>query len=119
MMNLLLRFAGNVAALWVAAELIDGVSYGNDAGTLALAALVLTIANWTVRPVVTFLAIPLIILTLGIALFFVSLAMLELTAWLVDGFSIDGFWAAVEATVLVWLVNLAASSLTRPARRDD
>jgi putative membrane protein len=119
MMSLLLRFAGNVAALWVAAELIDGVSYGNDAGTLALAALVLTIANWTVRPVVTFLAIPLIILTLGIALFFVSLAMLELTAWLVDGFRIDGFWAAVEATVLVWLVNLVASSVTRPARRDD
>jgi putative membrane protein len=117
MINLLLRFAGNVAAIWVASELIDGVSYSSDTGTLLLAALVLTIANWTVRPIVTFLAIPLIILTLGVALFFVSLAMLELTAWLVDGFSIDGFWDAVGATILVWLVNLVASSAVRPERR--
>ena len=116
MVRLLLRFAGNVAAIWLAAKLIDGVSYGSDSGTLLLAALVLTIANWTVRPIVTLLAIPLIILTLGVALFFVSLAMLALTAWLVDGFRIDGFWAAVAATVLVWLVNLVASAA---ARRDD
>jgi putative membrane protein len=113
MIRLLLRFAGNVAAIWLAAEVIDGVSYGGDTGTLLLAALVLTIANWTVRPIVTLLAIPLIILTLGVALFFISLAMLELTAWLVDGFRIDGFWDAVGATILVWLVNFAASAVSR------
>jgi putative membrane protein len=113
MVRLVLRFAGNVAALWVAAQVVDGVSYGGDAGTLLLAALVLTIANWAVRPIVTLLALPLIILTLGVALFFVSLAMLELTAWLVDGFRIDGFWAAVAATILVWMVNLVASAAVR------
>jgi putative membrane protein len=111
MVRLLLRFAGNVAAIWLAADLIDGVSYGSDTGTLLLAALVLTIANWAVRPIVTLLAIPLIILTLGIALFFVNLAMLELTAWLVHGFRIDGFWAAVWTTVLVWVANFGASTL--------
>jgi putative membrane protein len=116
MLGLLVRFAGNVAAIWLAAELIDGVSYGASADTLLLAALVLTIANSTVRPIVTLLAIPLIVLTLGVALFFVSLAMLELTAWLVDGFRIDGFWPAVEATILVWLVNVVA---TAAARRGD
>jgi putative membrane protein len=117
MLRLVLRFAGNVAALWIAARLIDGVSYGGDAGTLALAALVLTVANWTVRPIVTFLAIPLIILTLGVALLFVSLAMLELTAWLVHGFRIDGFGAAVATTILVWLVNLVASAVAHDTRR--
>jgi putative membrane protein len=116
MVRLALRFAGNVAALWVAAQLIHGVSYGNDAGTLALAALVLTVVNWAVRPIVTVLAIPLIILTLGIALFFVNLAMLELTAWLVGDFDIDGFWAAVGATILVWAVNLVVSAAAHDLR---
>jgi putative membrane protein len=116
--GLALRFAGNAAALWLAAQLIDGVAYGSDAGTLALAALVLTVANAVVKPIVTVLAIPLIIVTLGVALFFVSLAMLELTAWLVDGFRIDGFRAAVEATVLVWIVNLCLTALTRDRDRE-
>jgi putative membrane protein len=115
---LLLRFAGNVAAIWVASQLIDGVSYSSDAGTLALAALVLTVANAIVKPIVTILAIPLIILTLGIALFFVSLGMLELTAWLVDGFNIDSFWDAVGATIIVWAVNMVFSAFTRDFERD-
>ncbi len=106
-MDLVLRLAGNVAALWVAAELLDGVSYGGATGRLLLAALVLTIANWLVRPVLTLLALPVIVLTLGVALFFVSLAMLLLTDALVDGFRIDGFWTAVAATIIVWAVNAA------------
>jgi putative membrane protein len=116
--NLVLRFAGNVAALWVAAQLLDGVSYSSDAGTLLLAALVLTVANAIVKPIVTFLSIPLIILTLGIALFFVSLAMLALTAALVDGFHLGGFWPAVAATFIVWVVNLLFSAVTRDFGRD-
>jgi putative membrane protein len=112
-MGLVLRFAGNVAALWLVARLIDGVSYGSDLGTLLLAALVLTVANAVVKPVVTVLAVPLIVVTLGFGLFFVSLAMLELTAWLVDGFRIDGFWAAVEATLVVWFVNVIFTAATR------
>ena len=117
LIRLVLRFAANVAAIWVAAKLIDGVTYGDDGGTLALAALVLTLANWAVRPIVTVLAIPLIVITLGVALFFVSLAMLELTAWLVHGFAIDGFWAAVGATVIVWAVNLVISAAAHDKRR--
>jgi putative membrane protein len=103
--SLLIRFIGNVAAIWVAAELLDGVSYSDDVEKLLLAALVLTIANWLVKPVLTILALPVIVLTLGIALFFVNLLMLALTAWLVSGFDIDGFWPAVGGTIVVWIVN--------------
>src|SRR5215218_1550380 len=104
-MILLVRFAGNVAAIWVAAQLLDGVSYGGEVGRLLLAALVLTIANWLVKPVLTVLALPVIVLTLGVAMIFVSLAMLALTDWLVDGFEIEGFWTYVAATIIVWAVN--------------
>ena len=104
-MILLVRFIGNVAAIWVASQLLDGVTYGDEWQNLLLAALVLTIANWLVKPFLTLLALPVIVLTLGIALFFVSLVMLLLTSWIDHGFQIDGFWTYVGATIIVWAVN--------------
>jgi putative membrane protein len=115
--ELLARLAGNLAALWVASEVFDGVSYGDSFGVLALAAVVFTVANWIVKPVVTLLAIPLIILTLGVAYFFVNVLMLLLTDWVVGDFEIEGFWTLVGATVVVWLVNVAISAAVHDWRR--
>jgi putative membrane protein len=115
MTRLLLRLAANFAALWVAAELLAEMGY-RDEWRLLLAAVVLTIVNWGVRPVLTVLALPLIVLTLGFGLFFVNLLMLLLTSSLVDGFRVHGFWTAVGATVIVWAVNVmfaAAKPLSR------
>jgi uncharacterized membrane protein YvlD (DUF360 family) len=56
--DLLVRLAGNLAAIWVAAQLFDRVSYGDEFGVLLLAAIVFTVANWIVKPIVTVLAIP-------------------------------------------------------------
>jgi putative membrane protein len=117
-MDLLVRFAGNVLAVWVASELLDGVTYGGEWQSLLLTALVLTVANWLVKPILTILALPVIVLTLGLALFFVSLAMLALTSWLVGPFDIDGFWDYVGATIIVWAVNALVQAIV-PDRRDQ
>jgi putative membrane protein len=117
MPELLARLAGNLAALWVASELFDGVTYGDSFWVLLLAAAVFTIANWIVRPVVTILAIPLIILTLGVAYFFVNVLMLLLTAWVVGDFDVDGFWTLVGATVVIWAVNLVIAAALHDWRR--
>jgi len=116
-MILLVRFIGNVAAIWVASKLLDGVTYG-EWQNLLLAALVLTIANWLVKPFLTLLALPVIVLTLGIALFFVSLVMLLLTSALVHGFQIDGFWTYVGATIIVWAVNAFVQAVAPKPDRD-
>jgi putative membrane protein len=58
-----------------------------------------------VKPIVTLLALPLVILTLGIVLFLINILMLYITDWIVSGFKIDDFWAAVWATIVIWLVN--------------
>jgi putative membrane protein len=125
--ELALRFGGNLAALWVASELLDQMTYGGSFGVLVLAALVFTIANWIVKPVIAILAIPLIILTLGVAYFFVNVLMLLLTDWVVDDFEAGGFWTVVAATIVIWLVNLVISaalhdlsrSRARPRGADD
>jgi len=106
MTRFLLTWLSNTAALWVATELLSGVRSGGDQWvTLIVAGLVFSLVNMVVKPVVTVLSIPLIIVTLGIALFFVNLLMLFLTSWLVGDFEIDGFWTGVAATLIVWAVN--------------
>lgn len=97
-------WAFNVVALFVADWIVGGIHF-DDKWTVVIAGAVFAIVNMIVKPIVTFLAIPLIILTLGIALFFVNLLMLYITSWIVSGFEISGFWSAVGATIIVWIVN--------------
>jgi putative membrane protein len=118
--RLAIAWAGNIAALFVAAALIRGIDYGNDWWVLVIAALVFSVVNALVRPVVFVLSLPLIILTLGIALFFVNLLMLYVTHWLVPEFQIDGFWSAVGGTIVVWLVNsLLSATVFRGVQREE
>jgi putative membrane protein len=95
----------NALALGVTAWLLDNVVI-DDWVALLLSAVVFGIMNTLVKPVVTLLGIPLIIVTLGVALFFINMLMLWLTDALVGGFDIGGFWTFVAATCLVWLVNV-------------
>jgi putative membrane protein len=121
MAELLARFVGNLAALWVASKLFNGVTYGDSFGVLALAAAVFTAANWLIKPVVTVLSLPLIVVTLGVAYFFVNVLMLLLTDWVVGDFETGGFWTLVGATIVIWGVNLviaaAAHDWQRAGRR--
>ena len=103
--RLLFTWGFNLLALFAAAELVDGISYGDDFGTLVLTALFFAVVNMLLKPVVKFLAFPIILITLGIALFFINILMLYLTDWIVGGFEIDSFGAAVWATIVVWGVN--------------
>ena len=72
---------------------------------LVIAGLVFGIVNTLVKPIVTLLSLPLIVITLGIFFLFINMGMLALTDWLVDGYNIEGFWTFVGATIVVWLVN--------------
>jgi putative membrane protein len=115
--ELVLRFAGNLAALWVACEIFDEMTYGDSFWVLLLAALVFTIVNWIVKPIVAILSIPLIIITLGVAYFFVNVLMLLLTSAVVPDFAVGGFWTYVGATIVIWLVNLIIGAFLHDVRR--
>ena len=106
----LVHWGINVLALIVADWAFDGVSIGRW-GSLLLAGAVLGLANVFLKPLVTFIALPLILLTFGIAYFFVNVVMLLVTEWVTPDFSIDGFWTYVGATIVVWLVNWLTSRL--------
>ena len=104
LVRFLITWAFNIVALWVAAVLLSGIDY-NGFGVLVVAGLVFSVVNIFVRPFIILFTLPLVILTLGIALFFINLFMLYLTSWIVDDFTIDSFGWAILATIIVWFVN--------------
>jgi len=103
--RLLYSWIVNVAAIWIASIFIDGVDYSEDYWILIVTGLVFSFVNMLVKPIVKLLALPLVIITLGIALFFVNLLMLYITAWIVPGFELASFMSAIWATVVITAVN--------------
>jgi putative membrane protein len=103
--RLLVSWLGNAIMLAVADGVLTNVTV-SSAGDLILAAALFGILNTFLKPIARLVTLPLAIVTLGIAWFFVSMLMLYLTQAIVSGFSIHGFWTLVWATIIVWVVDL-------------
>lgn len=118
-MRLLIRWACNVVALYVATWLLSGVTYGDEWWTLLIAAAVFTVVNSFVKPVLAVLSIPFIIITLGLFYFLINVLMLYVTDWVVPDFELDTFWWTALAAIIVSLVNAVLHRLLpdeRPRR---
>lgn len=115
MLAFLSRWAITVAALAAAAQLIDGIWFeGASEGRaeledkivpLVLVALISCAVTAWVKPLLAFLSIPFILLTLGLFLIVLNALLLRFTAWLADavdiGFHVDGFWPAVWGSIII------------------
>lgn len=111
--RLAISWLTNAIVLGIVAAILSGVTV-SSAGSLLLAAAVFGALNTILKPLLRLITLPLAILTLGIAWFFVSLFMLLLTEGIVSGFNINGFWTLVEATLIVWLVNVVLDFVPGP-----
>jgi putative membrane protein len=103
-LRLVLAWALNLAALWVADALFDGVHIDGWAAYL-IGSAVLGIANAVLKPLLTVLTLPLILVTLGLFYLVINIAMVALAEWIAPDFSIDGFWSYVGTVVVVSAVN--------------
>ena len=117
---LVVSWAANAVVLAIAAGLLSGVTFHGSFGALVLAAAVFGVLNTILKPILKLLTLPIAVITLGIAWFFVSMLMLWLTTLIVGKFDIDGFWNYVWATIIVWLANILVDAVLRPhAARDS
>ena len=110
LVSALLGWGLNIVALLVVDSIFDGVEIRRW-GPLLIGAAVLGLGNAILKPILTLLTLPLIILTFGISYFALNVAMLALAEWIAPDFSIDGFWTYVGATVVIWLVNWVLHSV--------
>ena len=112
-LRLVISWLTNALVLALVALVLSKVTV-DDAGSLLFAAAVFGVLNTIVKPLLRFITLPLAILTLGVAWFFVSLLMLVITNAIVSGFDIHGFWTLVAATVIVWLANVILDLIPGP-----
>ncbi|MEN8582527.1 phage holin family protein [Burkholderia sp. RS01] len=142
MRSLIVRVIINGLALWVASWILpgldistsatteavakSGLSQGTDAVGVVLAylfiGLIFGVVNAFVRPVVSFLSLPITILTLGLFTIVINAAMLYLTSWISSytpvHFTIDSFfWTAVLAAIIITIISLVADRIPGARRR--
>ncbi len=109
MVGLVLRLGVNALAIWVAVTFVDGLEAEGDWVQLLILALVLGGINLLVKPIATLLSLPAILLTLGLFLVVVNIAMFALLVWLSDTFGLGleapgGFGAIALGGVIVSVV---------------
>jgi putative membrane protein len=104
-----LLWAGNSLGLWISQEIFDGVVI-EPLWRVITAGAVFGLVNWLVKPVLRKLVTPFIVITLGIALFFVNLAAVYIAAAISDGVDIQKFGGAVGTTIVLWVVNVGLNS---------
>lgn len=104
MKGLLIRFVITGVAVLVAAEIVPGIAIDGVAAGAATV-IVLALLNAIVRPMLYLFSFPVIMFTLGLFMVIINAILLHLTAWLVTGFTVDGFWPSVWGALLISVVS--------------
>jgi putative membrane protein len=121
-MLIIWRLLINAAALWAATRITPGISFDGDWRTLLVVALVFGVLNVSVRPLLWFMTLPLLIVTLGLFTFVLNALMLWLTGvvseWLGLGFHVAGFGAAFLGALVVSVVSFMLSLFVGANRRE-
>jgi putative membrane protein len=115
-MNGIVKFLLSGLAVVLTAYLLPGV-HVEHYGYALLAALLISLSNVVVKPILIILTIPITILTLGLFLLVINALIILLVEWLVPGFSVDGFWWALAFSLILSIFNSMFSDLTKEQKR--
>ncbi|MEI9919160.1 MAG: phage holin family protein [Bacteroidota bacterium] len=111
-MKAIIQFLLNGLAVVLASYLLPGVDVDGYLDAL-IVAIVLTIANWTVKPILILFTIPLTLATLGIFLLVINAIIILLVDWFVPGFQVASFWWALAFSIILSLLNWFFADLTK------
>ncbi|MDQ3051292.1 MAG: phage holin family protein [Bacteroidota bacterium] len=118
MLSFIARLITTSLAVIIVAYLLPGVHVESALSAIGLA-LVLSLLNIFVKPLLILLTLPITVLTLGLFLLVVNALILLLAAELVSGFSIDGFWwALLFSIILSIVVSVLESFRTKSSRKE-
>jgi putative membrane protein len=109
-MDLILHILFNAILLFLVGRMVDGIEV-RDGKAAIFGAIVLGLANVSVRKLIVLLTLPITMVTLGLFLLVVNALMLMLAAAFVDGFEVDDFGAAMWGSVAFSVMNFLAGML--------
>jgi len=96
--------------LWIAAGLLgERLTYGNSAGVIVIAGLLLAIVNIVLKPLVVILSLPAILFSLGLFMIVINGLMVLLVSVFYEPLQINGFGTAMLAGLVIGLVNFLVS----------
>ncbi len=126
-MQLLLSLIVNVLSVGLATWLLDDITLTGGSDTdrflrLVVVGAIFGLVNWIIRPLVRLVALPFIVLTLGLLLIVINAFMLMLTSAIAGaldvGFHVEGFWTAVLGSIVISLASMVLDVvLPDPDRR--
>jgi len=116
MLGFVVRLLIGALGLLLSSELVPGIAV-HGAWTLLGETLLLAIVNAVVRPLLIILTLPITVLTLGLFLLVINAATLGLVAWMLDSFTIAGFWPALLGAIVVSVTGWLASYFIGPRGR--
>ncbi len=108
--NIILHLAANILAILLADYLFEGFSFTGNFKDLAIAALVLTAINTFIRPVVTLILSPFILITLGLLSIVINAAILYILDIFQNPISIEGYKTLLLATLIVSAANIVLTA---------
>ncbi|MBI4034298.1 phage holin family protein [Candidatus Saccharibacteria bacterium] len=113
----LFRWTVSSLGLWIAAALLgsSNLSVGNRWTTVLGAGFFLALVNMALKPILVFLSIPAIILTLGLFLLIVNGLTIVIAAWLYEPLYVKSIWMAVLAALILSFVNFLVTKVVEEA----
>ena len=104
-MSFIINLLVSALVVFGLANILPGVSI-KGYGSAIIVALVIGLLNAVVKPVLSFISIPVTILTLGLFSFVITaIIILLVSVFLGDSFHVDGFWYALIFGVVLAIVN--------------
>jgi putative membrane protein len=123
MIVIVTRWLVITVAIILASTIIPGIQV-DSLPTAVIAAGILGFINVFLKPILIILTLPLNIITLGLFSFVINAFLLKMVAWIVTGFEVQGFLAALLGALVISVVNWLANRFivrtkTRPTRPDN
>lgn len=115
-MNGLLRFLLSGLAVLLTAYLLPGVDVKHY-GYALLAALIISIFNILIKPILIVLTIPITVITMGLFLLVINAIIILLVEAVVPGFAVDGFWWALAFSLILSIFNSIISDIGKKEER--
>jgi putative membrane protein len=121
-MNWMISLLVNAGALWAAVWLLDGLDFTGEWWKFLLVALVFSLINTFLRPILRLLTLPITMVTLGLFLLVLNALLLLLTGAISNaldlGFTVADFWAALLGSIVISIVGWILSMVFGAVRSE-
>ncbi len=99
--------------LWIASEILgnDSISFEGRLSAIVISGFILALVNAFIKPLVVFLTLPAVLLSLGIFMIVINALMVLLAARLYGPLEVDGFATAIVAGLMIGLVNWLVTAM--------